>query len=132
MRRSLGSRPLIGARCLLAAAPAVFLLAGFAVRAAAPAPQQQSRAVHGTVVDSSDSPIPSAIVYLKNSKTLAVLTYIADGNGLYRFNGLDPNVDYQIHAEQGQLTSAAHTISSFDSRNDIVLSLKVNRKKPGK
>jgi protocatechuate 3,4-dioxygenase beta subunit len=110
----------------------LLLFAGFASMAAARNQKQQTRTVHGTVVDSSESPVPSAIVYLKNLRTLAVLTYIADAKGQYRFSGLDPNIDYQIHAEQGQLTSSDHTISSFDSRPDIVLFLKVNRKKSEK
>lgn len=116
----------------LAGALAALLFAGFASTAAARNRQQQTRTVHGTVVNSSESPVPNAIVYLKNLKTLSVLTYIADGSGQYRFSGLDPNIDYQIHAEQGRHTSTDHTISSFDSRTDIVLFLKINRKKSGK
>jgi hypothetical protein len=92
----------------------------------------QLRTVHGTVYNSSDQPIGSAVVYLKNVRTLAIRTYISDHNGQYRFSGLDPNVDYRIHAEHENFTSATRTISSYDSRHDILLDLKVNRKKSDK
>jgi len=70
-----------------------------------------------------------AIVYLKNVRTLTVKTYISDDSGQYRFSGLDPNVDYEMHAEHDDQTSANHTVSSFDSRKDIVVSLKVDKAK---
>jgi hypothetical protein len=91
----------------------------------------QLRTVRGTVVNSDDAPLASAIVYLKNLRTNAVRTYISSSQGQYRFSGLDPNVDYDLHAEHGRLTSGSHTVSSFDSRHDIVIQLKVNHKKPG-
>lgn len=99
---------------------------------AAPALAQRHselRTVHGTVMDKDSNPIDSAVVYLKNVRTLTVKTYITDRAGRYRFSGLDPNVDYELHAEHGNLTSRDHTISSFDSRNEIVISLKVDREK---
>lgn len=99
--------------------------------AAAQARQEkgQLRTVHGTVYNASGAPIGSAIVYLKNVRTMAIRTYISNREGQYRFSGLDPNTDYQIHAEHNNLTSATRTVSSFDSRHDILLDLKVNRKK---
>jgi protocatechuate 3,4-dioxygenase beta subunit len=100
-----------------------------AITAAARNQEGQLRTVRGTVVDSSDTPLASAIVYLKNLRTLGVRTYISNNHGQYRFSGLDPNVDYELHAEHGRLTSSSHTVSSFDSRHDIVIQLKVNRKK---
>jgi hypothetical protein len=87
------------------------------------------RTVHGSVVDNADTPAPTSVVYLMNAKTQAVRTYIADDAGNYRFSGLDPNVDYQIHAEHNDSASSTHTISSFDTRKDIALTLKLSAKK---
>lgn len=87
------------------------------------------RTVHGTVVDTNENPVSSGIVYLQNMKTQTVKTYITRDDGLYRFSGLDPNVDYEIHAEQGDLTSSSRTVSSYDSRRDIDIPLKLNHKK---
>jgi hypothetical protein len=86
--------------------------------------------LHGSVIDKSENPIASSVVYLKNLKSQAVKTYIADEGGNYRFSGLDPNVDYEIHAEHDDLTSPVRTISSFDSRRDLEVTLKLSRKKP--
>jgi hypothetical protein len=90
----------------------------------------QLRVVRGTVLDKDENPAPTAIVYLKNVKSQAVKTYIAGDKGQYRFSGLDPNVDYEIHAEQKDLMSSVRTVSSFDSRSDIDMPLKLTKKKP--
>ena len=92
--------------------------------------EAQLRTVRGVVVDkSSESPIPSAVVFLKNTRTNAVRSYIADDEGNYRFSGLDPNVDYEIHAEKDGAKSTTRTVSSFDNKKEIVLPLKIERKK---
>jgi protocatechuate 3,4-dioxygenase beta subunit len=87
------------------------------------------RTVHGSVVDKDENPIPGSIVYLLNKKTQAIRTYVANDQGQYRFSGLDPNVDYEIHAEKDNLISATRTISSFDSRRDMEITLKLTHKK---
>jgi protocatechuate 3,4-dioxygenase beta subunit len=92
----------------------------------------QLRTVRGTVLDKDENPVASAVVYLKNVKSQAVKTYISDDTGHYRFSGLDPNVDYEIHAEHGDLMSPTRTVSSFDSRRDIDMPLKLTRKKPNR
>jgi protocatechuate 3,4-dioxygenase beta subunit len=83
------------------------------------------RTIHGSVLDKSENPVPSSVVYLLNVKTESIRTYIADDMGEYRFSGLDPNVDYEVHAEHDDLTSSTRTISSFDSRRDIEVTLKL-------
>jgi hypothetical protein len=88
------------------------------------------RTVRGVVADkSSEDPVPSAVVFLRNTRTNAVRSYIANEEGEYRFSGLDPNVDYEIHAEKDGAKSATRTISSFDSKKEIVLNLKLENKK---
>lgn len=92
--------------------------------------EAQLRTVRGVVADkSSDDPVPSAVVFLRNTRTNAVRSYIANEEGDYRFSGLDPNVDYEIHAEKDGAKSATRTISSFDNKKDIVLNLKIEKKK---
>jgi len=89
----------------------------------------QLRTIHGTVVDKNENPAPSSVVYLLNVKTESVKTYIADQAGTYRFSGLDPNVDYEVYAEHGNTISATRTVSSFDSRRDIEVVLKLSHVK---
>jgi Carboxypeptidase regulatory-like domain len=114
--------------------PLLLILAGPGQRVAASTPAQNQkepelRTVHGSVIDKQENPVASSIVYLKNVKTQGVKTYIANDSGEYRFSGLDPNVDYEIHAEHEDLASSVRTISSYDSRRDINLPLKLSRKK---
>jgi hypothetical protein len=85
--------------------------------------------VRGVVTDKSDASIPASVVFLKNARTNAVRSYIADDAGNYRFSGLDPNADYEIHAEKDGAKSQTRTVSSFDSRKDIVINLKIDKKK---
>ena len=94
--------------------------------------EPELRTVHGSVVDKQDNPVESAVVYLKNVHTQDVKTYISDNQGEYRFSGLDPNIDYEIHAEHEGLTSTTRSISSFDTRKDVSMTLKVDRKKSDK
>jgi hypothetical protein len=91
--------------------------------------EAQLKVVHGSVIDKSENPMPASVIYLKNVKSQAVKTYIADESGNYRFSGLDPNVDYEIHAEHDDMTSSIRTVSSFDSRRDIEVTLKLSKKK---
>ncbi len=93
--------------------------------------EAQLKVLHGSVIDKSENPVPASVIYLKNVKSQAVKTYIADDSGNYRFSGLDPNVDYEIHAEHDDMTSATRTVSSFDSRRDIEVTLKLSKKKTG-
>ena len=90
--------------------------------------EAQLRTVHGMVMDKDENELPGGVVYLKNTKTQTVKTYIAEEKGEYRFSGLDPNVDYEIHAEKEGMTSTKRAISSFDSRKEIVVNLKVDKK----
>lgn len=92
----------------------------------------QLRTVHGTVVDKEENPVPTSVVYLMNVKTQAVKTYIANDTASYRFSGLDPNADYEVHAEHNDLISSTRTISSFDSRRDIEVTLRLTHKKADK
>lgn len=91
--------------------------------------EAELRTIHGIVIDKNENGVPSSIVFLENMKTQTVRTYFADSGGNYRFSGLDPNEDYEIHAEKGDLISSTRTISSFDSRRDIEMVLKLIHKK---
>ena len=89
----------------------------------------QLKTVRGVVVDKSENPVPSGVVFLKNTRTNQVRSYIADNTGNFRFSGLDPNADYELHAEKDGAKSQTRNISSFESRLDIVVTLKLERKK---
>ena len=87
------------------------------------------RTVSGTVMDKSENPVPGSVVFLKNLRTNAVSSRFADSDGKYKFTGLDPNVDYEVHAELNDEKSAPKTMSSLDNRKEMTLNLKIDRKK---
>lgn len=88
------------------------------------------RSLGGTVLNADDAPIPHAVVHLKNLKTLAIKTYIADKDGKYQFNGLSRNIDYEFYAENEGRKSSTKTLSSFDSRPKASINLRIEVKAP--
>src|SRR6266700_436507 len=109
---------------------AVVLLLCAAVAAAQDKKHEaQLRTVRGVVSDKSESPLSGSVVFLKNVRTNSVRSSYTDDTGNYRFSGLDPNADYELHAEKEGSKSQTRTVSSFDSRKDIVLNLKIDKKK---
>ena len=88
-----------------------------------------SRTLTGTVLDKSDKPIPNAVVYLKNTKTLAIKTYISQSDGTYRFPELSLNADYDIYAEKQGEKSKTKTLSQFDDREKPNINLQIEAKK---
>jgi len=91
--------------------------------------KSELRTVRGTVVDKNETPVDSAVVYLKNVRSQDITTHITDKEGQFRFSGLDLNADYEIHAEKEGWTSASRSVSNFDNRKEFVLTLKLDRKK---
>jgi hypothetical protein len=89
------------------------------------------RTVRGTVVDKEETPVDTAVVYLKNVHTQDIITHLSDKDGTFRFSGLDLNVDYEIHAEKEGMTSSTRSISNFDTRKEFVLTLKLDHAKKG-
>jgi hypothetical protein len=90
------------------------------------------RTVRGTVIDKDETPVDSAVVYLKNLHTQDIVTHLSASDGQFRFSGLDLNVDYEIHAVHEGWTSPSRSISNFDTRKEFVLTLKLDRKKSDK
>jgi len=71
--------------------------------------EAQLRTVRGVVADKSDSPISGSVVFLKNVRTNSVRSSYTDDSGNYRFSGLDPNADYELHAEKEGAKSPTRT-----------------------
>ena len=111
----------------LTLAAIAFFLAALSLGYAEPKdPQDRSRTLIGHVFNKQDQPLQKAVVYLKNTKTLAVKTYISDDDGSYRFPALSPNVDYEVYAEFSGARSDTKTVSAFDSRKQFNITLRIN------
>jgi len=107
----------------------VILLGMLAAGNPGPKNEPQTRTLTGQVTDKADVPLAGAIVYLQDTRTRAVKTYITDDKGNYRFTSLSRNTDYQIRAEYKGNKSDTKTLSSFDSRSNVVMYLKIKMAK---
>jgi Carboxypeptidase regulatory-like domain len=87
------------------------------------------RAVSGRVVNSQDQPLAKAVVYLKDTKTLAIRSYITQEDGAFHFSGLGPNVDYEVYADFQGARSNVKTLSAFDEHKQTMFTLKVRTSK---
>lgn len=85
------------------------------------------RVVTGKVVDKEGAGIKGATVYLKDGHTLAVKSYVASDDGTYRFGQLTSTADYQLWAESDGKKSAVKNISSFDTRTQFSVNLKIDK-----
>src|SRR5271155_3638367 len=100
-----------------AVAAALCLLAA----GAAGAQNAKYRTLEGKVFGSDETPLPNAIVYLEDSKTNDIRSFISTQDGSYRFGQVSPDVDYQVWAKYKNAKSPSKTISSFDSRKVVVI-----------
>jgi Carboxypeptidase regulatory-like domain len=121
IRSFAGHLALASSLCVFAVAPLVLTL---------PAQAQQrgplQRTVQGKVTDHGNAALKGAVVYLKDSRSLSVKSFIADDQGEYRFGQLAQNTDYEIWAEHDGKKSDVKTISSFDSKNQFYINLKID------
>jgi hypothetical protein len=88
---------------------------------------QGTRSVQGTVTDAADAAVNGAVVQLKNTKTLQIRSFITKDNGSYVFQGLSTDVDYELRADYRGDSSGTKTLSSFDSRKQAIINLKLKK-----
>ena len=86
------------------------------------------RLLFGKVLDPQDNPLPDAVVYVTNTRTRTVKTYIVGPDGTYRFPALSTAVDYEVYAQYQGRKSDTKSVSQFDDRSQVYLDLKVNTK----
>jgi uncharacterized GH25 family protein len=109
----------------------LLILLGLTAAAAPPykdKDNQVGRLVTGKVLDRQDSPLPNAVVYLTNTRTRNIKTYIVGETGEYRFPALSPNIDYEVYAQFNGHKSDTKTVSQFDNRQIVNIVLKVDAK----
>ena len=83
------------------------------------------RAVSGRVVDANSAPVAEATVFLKNLKTKSIRSYTADAGGRFRFSQVNMAEDHELWAEKKGRKSAVKTVSSWDSRKEFEVELKL-------
>jgi hypothetical protein len=88
--------------------------------------KQVGRLLLGKVLDPQDNPLSNAVVYLTNTRTRAVKTYIVGQDGTYRFPALATAVDYEVYAQFNGHKSDTKSVSQFDDRSQVYLDLKID------
>ena len=113
---------------------AALVAIGLLIPASAPLEAQKKtkdelrvRTVQGSVTNATGEAITGAVVQLKNTKTLQVRSFITKEQGEYFFNGLSPDVDFELRAEFNGATSGTKTLSSFDGRKQAIMNLKLDK-----
>jgi hypothetical protein len=114
----------------VASVSAILLLFSLAASAAPDKKDKQvGRLLFGKVLDPQDYPVPDAVVYVTNTRTRAVKTYIVGNDGSYRFPALSSAIDYEVYAQFNGKKSDTKSVSQFDDRSQVYLVLKVDARK---
>src|SRR5689334_8521537 len=86
------------------------------------------RLLTGKVLDKGDNALPNAVVYVTDTRSRAVKTYIVGPDGTYRFPALASSVDYEVYAQFNGKSSDTKRISQFDDRKVLSVILKIDTK----
>src|SRR5579863_4315865 len=86
------------------------------------------RMLTGKVLDRGDNPLVDSVVYLANTRTRAVKSYIVGADGAYHFPELSPNIDYEVYAQYKGQKSDTKTVSQFDDRKQVNIILRIDTK----
>ncbi len=87
------------------------------------------KTLDGKVLGDGDVPLRSAIVYLQDSRSNSIRTFIATQDGSYRFGQLAPDLDYTVWAKYKNAQSSTKTISAYDSRRQLTINLHIKTEK---
>jgi Carboxypeptidase regulatory-like domain len=110
--------------CLRVIAVALFVIC-LLVPLAGIAQSDAVRSVEGKVYGAQSAPLASAVVYLQDSKTNNIKSFISTQDGSYRFGQLSTSVDYQLWAEYKGKKSDKKSISSFNSKKQLFIDLHI-------
>jgi hypothetical protein len=119
------------ARVVMAGLLALILLSAlpsFAPAFAKDKDTSPGRLLTGRVLDKQDNPVANAVVYVTDTRSRAVKTYIVGADGNYRFPSLTANVDYEIYAQVNGKTSDTKKMSQFDDRKQVKIDLRLDAK----
>ena len=92
---------------------------------AAHAQAAEIRGLTGDVTDKAGNKLKGAVVHLKDTRSLAQRSYITADDGAFRFGQLSTTADYEVWADLGGRKTPSKSISSFDSKKSVEVSLKM-------
>lgn len=94
-----------------------------------PPKPSDARTISGLVKDKNDNPIRGAIVQLKDMKTSKVVDFPTKDDGKFVFHDLRMDIDYELTAKRGDLTSMKK-VTTYDTRKNVVLTFKLEPAAP--
>jgi hypothetical protein len=87
-----------------------------------------TKTLQGKVLGTDDTALSGAIVYLQDSKTNGIRSFISTSDGSYRFGQLSPDTDYTVWAKYKNEKSPTKPVSSYDSRMQVTIDLHIKTK----
>lgn len=93
-----------------------------------PPQEMAGRTIEGIVTDAAHNPVARAIVQLKDTRSLQIRSFVTQADGVYRFAGLQNDVDYEVKAVVGEQSTPTKRVSSFESRKIIPVNLALEKK----
>jgi hypothetical protein len=83
------------------------------------------RVVNGVTENSESVPLAGATVFLRNGKSKAIRSYTTPADGHFRFAQVNMSDDFELWAEKDGKKSAVKTISTWDTRKEVSVELKL-------
>jgi hypothetical protein len=92
--------------------------------------ESNTRIIQGTVKDASDNPLADAIVQLKDTKTSQIVNFSTKDDGKYVFRDLAMDINYELLAKRGDVTTPVKKISVYDTRKSVIVNFQLAAAKP--
>jgi hypothetical protein len=92
--------------------------------------ESNTRTIDGTVKDATDNPLANAIVQLKNTKTSNIVNFSTKDDGKYVFRDLPMDINYELLAKRGDVSTAAKKVSVYDTRKHVIVNFQLAAAKP--
>ena len=83
------------------------------------------RVVTGVVLNGGGDIQTGATVFLRNTKNKSIRSYTTAADGHFRFAQVNMPEDYDIWAEKEGRKSQMKTVSSWDSRKEVAVELRI-------
>jgi hypothetical protein len=92
--------------------------------------ESNTRVIDGTVKDAADNPLGNAVVQLKNTKTSNIVNFSTKEDGRYVFRDLPMDINFELLAKRGDLTTPVKKVSVYDTRKRVIVNFQLTEVKP--
>ncbi len=92
--------------------------------------ESNTRTIDGMVKDAADNPLADAIVQLKDTKTSNIVNFSTKGDGKYVFRDLAMDINYELLAKIGDMSTPVKKVSIYDTRKHVIVNFQLAASKP--